>query len=143
MESKIDTPKIAKKKPGPFLPNYYKKIGIAIMILPLIIILWFKLFDSAFLHSHKEAIWTILPSIFILGLSFIAFAKDKVEDEMTLHLRLKAMGMTFGFGVFSVITQPIWDWVWGDPVKVLSSQHLIVIMLVFYIVFFFFLKRFR
>jgi len=142
MENKTSTSKF-KKNDLHFLPNFYKKIGLIIMVLPFAIIISIKLFNPAFLHSHKESILTYLPNICILGLLLFALARDKFEDEMTLLLRLKAIAWTFFVGVFSVITQPLFDRMWGDPIKVLSSQHLIVIMLISYITFFFIMKKFR
>ena len=125
------------------LPSYYKKAGLIIILLPFIITLLIKLLNAAFLHSHKEIILIIVPSICILGLLIIALARDKFEDEMTILLRLKAMAFTFIAAVIYVITEPLLDWLWGDAVNLLSSRHLVVTMLISYILFFFFLKKLR
>lgn len=70
---------------------------------------------------------------FILGLLFVALAKEKVEDEMIAQMRLKAMSQTFIWAVLYVIVMPFMDLVFRDPVQDLMGQQLVLAMLFGYL----------
>lgn len=114
------------------LPNYFKKIGIAIVILAIIIPIIIRL-SLPELHSHKALIKLLAMNIIILGLFFIAWSRDKIEDEMTLHIRFMSMVRAFVFGIILVILQPLVDVVFSEPIAEISSQQLIATMLLFFI----------
>jgi hypothetical protein len=87
------------------LPRYFKYIGI---VLTVISILWELLEDfqtkdislripviyedgnwfTIIKNDFSDEIWTILT---LLGLYFIAFAKEKIEDEMINNIRLRSV----------------------------------------------------
>ncbi|MDL2239118.1 hypothetical protein LJC25_00840 [Bacteroidales bacterium OttesenSCG-928-K03] len=91
------------------LPNYFKKIGWCIVVPGIIILLLglFKVgnlnfsfkfigFEEMFFEDMRfgivdaDFINTIIPIIIIVGLLFITFAKEKIEDEMITQLREKS-----------------------------------------------------
>jgi hypothetical protein len=87
------------------LPRYFMYIGIALTVISILWELledfqtkeislripviyedgnWFTIINNDF----SDEIWTILT---LLGLYFIAFAKEKMEDEMINNIRLKSI----------------------------------------------------
>lgn len=93
-------------------PNRFKKIGWIIAIPSLVILLlhFFQIvsldfsfkfigIDEAFFDEEScpkfevvkaDFLNTILPIIIIIGLLFIAFSKEKTEDEMIMQIREKS-----------------------------------------------------
>jgi len=87
------------------LPRYFMYIGIALTVIS---ILWELLEDlrtkdislripviyedgnwfTIIKNDFSDEIWTILT---LLGLYFIAFAKEKIEDEMINNIRLRSV----------------------------------------------------
>ena len=134
MESKLN-----RKKPK-LLPQYFKIIGLSLIILafaPEVIIVLSKV---SILVPQKELLKLITKTVFILGLLFIALARDKVEDEMTFSIRLNVMAMAFLSAVFIVIIQPFVDILLSGSVDVITGTHIVVVMLIFYLIMYNFLK---
>jgi hypothetical protein len=95
-------------------PNYFKKIGW-IIVPPSLIILILNIFEiipvnfgfyffglskgtGIFQHSNwscsmndTDFATTILPIIIVIGLAFISFSKEKIEDEMITRIREKSI----------------------------------------------------
>jgi hypothetical protein len=72
----------------------------------------------------------------ILGMLFIALAKDKVEDEMVKDVRLKSMARAFVAAVGFVLLKPLLDLVFRLPVADFTGQELIGFMLLIYLMIF-------
>ena len=125
------------------LPNYFKWIGFAMMVFVGLLLLGIKLFKVELLQNQKEALMIFTSRFFLLGLFVIALARDKVEDELILLLRLKAMGFIFTVVIVTVIIQPIIDLMWKDSIQNMTPVYLVLRMLIAYHIFFFFLKKFR
>ena len=96
MESKVN------KNKGVLLPIYFKKIGLAVMIVAFVPAVIVKSMNVEVIQSQKELLRVCTLDAFILGLLFVALSKDKVEDEMTVAIRLKAMAFTFIWAVVYV-----------------------------------------
>ncbi|HSU27128.1 MAG TPA: hypothetical protein VLJ68_02025 [Chitinophagaceae bacterium] len=127
-----------------FLPGYFKWIGLVIMILcPLSFLLIMEFTDPQIFKNKPEIIQLVCTDLLILGLFLIAVTKNKIEDELTVTLRLRAMAMAFCAAIVYAIFQPIFDIVWGDPVKQVKGNIVIMFMLVIYLIAFFFLKKKR
>lgn len=77
------------------LPAYFKKIGIVIVLITIVPVIVFKALNIEFIQAQKKTFEQFMVIPFILGLFFVAWAKDKFEDEMSLLLRLKAIGFSF------------------------------------------------
>lgn len=130
------------KKAG-LLPNYFKKIGIAVMLLAFVPAVIAKAKNIQLTAANKEFYSLLTINALILGVFFIAWTKDKVEDEMTIALRLKAIAWSFSIAVLGVITKPLVDLLFNDPITDLKSQQLVLSMLFCYLLMFFFLKKSR
>ena len=130
-------------KKADLLSNYCKKIGIAVILLALIPAVIVKAKNIQLTPANKELYSLLTMNAIILGVFFIAWAKDKVEDEMTIALRLKAMSWSFSTAIFVVITKPIADLFVHDPIIDIKGQQLVLSMLFGYLIMFFILKRNR
>ena len=74
------------------LPNPYKRIGIILFSIGLII--WIVtqrgIFNSQFNHTTKVVTLTVSFFSFLIGLYFVTFSKEVVEDEYINSIRLKS-----------------------------------------------------
>ena len=73
----------------------------------------------------------------------MAWSRDKVEDEMTLAIRLRAMAWTFSMVVFTVMVKQFVDFLFKNPQKDLTGQHVVMTMLFAYIIMYYVQKRGR
>jgi hypothetical protein len=125
------------------LPNYYKWMGVIIIVVTLVFLLLFKLINP-FMSAHdKLVLANVGPRVLMLGVVFIIFSKDKYENEFTGALRLKAMAFTFMLVIIVIIIQPLTDLVWKDTAMDASSMHLVLRMLVVYLLIFTLMKKIR
>ncbi len=93
----------------PFLlPNYFKWIGPAILVLTVATII---IANVAFDFNFVKIIWLKLIVKILIALSFMLFilAKEKVEDEFIMQCRLRAMAgifiLNFFCSIFSELTK--------------------------------------
>lgn len=122
-------------------PNYFKKIGLGMILTSIAVVLITKFLAVEITETQKEIYKSIFFDVFILGLFFIAWSKDKIEDEMTLLIRLKAIGFTFMTSVFYLILRPLVDIILGDTPNDMSAPELMMFMLFMYILFYKMQKR--
>ncbi len=125
------------------LPGYFKMIGIALMIVAFAVAFSFKSMNVAMGIEQKELLRELTINGFILGLLFFASSRDKVEDELTLLIRLKSMSWTFVWAVFLVIVSPIVDLLFDDAIEPLSGQQVVGSMLCGYLIMYNWQKRNR
>ena len=125
------------------LPNYFKKIGVIIILIAFGVAIVIKTFAVEFIPSHKEFSKIVTLNLFILGVLLVAWAKDKFEDELTMLIRLKAIGFTFISAVSYVICKSLVDLAWGNAARDLNGQELVSIMLFVYIIYCWILKKGR
>ncbi len=134
-----------KKKPrrrSGLLPNYFKLIGLGVIILAIVPALVVNTMGLALSQIQKETFLQLTMNGFIFGLFFVAWAKDKFEDEMSLLLRLRAMGFAFLCAIFFVILDPVFNLVLRDRIREIKSQELVTTMLFVYIIYFWLQKKF-
>ena len=131
-----------KKKILGLLPNYFKKIGLAIIILAflggvilVVTIEWTK--------EQFEMLKLFSGNLFILGLLFLALSKDKIEDEQTLFIRLQSMAGAFVWGIIYVIINPLIDLIISQPITEMKARSLIGSMLLVYLIIYFLKKSGR
>ena len=125
------------------LPNKCKIWGaviVAAAILPAIII---HQTATSLSPTGKELVKATTFGIFIIGLSLIAWAKDKIEDELTFLIRLKAMAYTFIWAVFYAAFMPFANAIVGNGVIEMSSYQLVFTMLIAYLLMYYVQKRKR
>lgn len=122
------------------LPKYFKKIGLIVMIFAFVPILVYRSSDIEMLPSQKELLMIFVLNAFILGLLFVAWSKDKIEDEMTFAIRMKSMAWTFSWAVFYVIVKPFIDLFFEDPIQDLTGQEVVMSMLFVYLIMYYLQK---
>ena len=128
------------KKEVVLLPKHFKKIGLGVMILAFVPAVVVKSMNIEMMHSQKVLFRIFTFNAFILGLLFVAWSKDKVEDEMTVAIRLKAMAWTFGWAVLYVIVKPIVDLLFKDPIQDVTGQQVVMSMLFVYLIMYYLQK---
>ena len=113
------------------LPRYFKIVGLSVVIISFLLRIW--------ANPLMPDLKLYLPSLIILGMSIIAFSRNKVEDELTMLIRLKAMSAAFIGGIIEVMLSPVFR-NWLSP-NTNDSGRLIGKMLFFYFLFFYLLRR--
>ena len=131
------------KKELVLLPQYFKKIGIIVMILSFVSALIIKSRYADMIQLERDLFRVFALNALILGLFFIAWSKDKIEDEMIIAIRYKAMAWTFSFVVLYVIVSPIVDLFFNGPERILSSQQVVMSMLFSYLIMYYVQKMKR
>ena len=106
-----------------YLPNYFRKIGFVIIILSFIF--WLM----PFYHTLNGSFKILFGDCLIIGLFFIVIAKDKVEDEMSETIRLKAMVYAFSFAVFFFLFQHINSLICGLPIREINGPDFLIFFL--------------
>lgn len=122
-------------------PNYFKKIGLGMVLITILAVVIVKLLPVEVAEGQKELFKVLFSGLFILGLFFIAWSKDKFEDEMTVQIRLKAISFTFMTSVFYLILRPLVDVILGDAPNKMTAVELMIFMLFMYILFYKLQKR--
>ncbi|MFY0481612.1 hypothetical protein ACI6PS_03325 [Flavobacterium sp. PLA-1-15] len=122
-------------------PNYFKKIGLGMILITIGTVLTVKFLPIEVAEGQREIYKVVLSDLFILGLFFIAWSRDKFEDEMTLQIRLKAVGFTFMTSVFYLVLRPFADIIIGDAPNKMTAIELMIFMLSMYIIFYKLQKR--
>jgi hypothetical protein len=135
--------KLKKQSGIGLLPNYFKRVGIIVMLLALVPAVFVKSLNIEISPASKEIFRLLTMNAFILGLLFIAWAKDKFENEMAVAFRLKAMAATFIWAVLYVIIKPFIDMFFNEPVADLKSQELVLSMLFVYMLMYYAQKKIR
>ena len=124
------------------LPNYYKKVGIGLIVLTALIFTFLIIICPTATQNTKELLKILLQSFLLIGLLIIAIARDRVENESIHFLRLTSMSMSFVFGVVYVIVNPLISLLFGY-IEVVGAREIIIIMLMFYLVLFYIQKQKR
>lgn len=125
------------------LPNSFKKIGIAIVVLTFVFLIVRKIFDL-----DIPVLKIVVKRITLLGLLLIVLAREKVEDEMIKTIRAQALSMALIMGVVYVLVQPLVNYGVGllispedEVLKDLGDFQIIWFMLTIYLAFFYLIKR--
>lgn len=123
------------------LPGYYKKIGIALFGVVILIII---LSIADIIVTADELLKNISGSILLIAFLLIALARDKIEDEFTLVLRLRAFTATFIWGVIMTVTDPFINLLFeGEFITEKGAIGMLNTMFVFYFIMFYILKKSR
>ena len=105
-------------KPIKLLPQYFKKVGLGIIILCVLVPLAFKLLHIQTAPAKKEMIKHLAKDIFMIGLMFIAFSRDKIEDELTMLLRMKALISGVMFTFIYIVVADVFNLFVSEPIIV-------------------------
>jgi hypothetical protein len=134
---------LTNKKKYTLLPVYFKRIGIVVILLSFLPLIIVKAFDIELIKSQKELFKTLTLNILILGMVFIAWSRDKIEDEMTMSIRLSSMAWTFLWAVLLVVIKPLFDFLFYGTSSVFTAQPLVIMMLFYYLFVYYQKKRAR
>ena len=114
------------------LPTYYKKVGFGIMILSVLIVILSKT-----LIIDKEIGLIISKASFLISLLILALTKNKIEDELTLRIRLHAFVTSFLFGVVLVIFDLFMKLYFRDGSSLLSDNEPVAVLVFMFFTYFF------
>lgn len=113
---------------------HFKKVGIGVMVLSLVPRLIIKMMHMVIIESQIDLFKSLSYSGFLLGLLFIALSRDKVEDELTIHIRITSMQEMFIFAVIYVVIKPLIVLMFQSPFIDVTGQQLVTLMLVGYLI---------
>ena len=94
-------------KPLNLLPNYFKKIGLGFILASVVFIVSVKISGIHLTAEKKEMMKTISRDVVLLGMMFLAFSKEKDEDELTMLIRMKALASAFVYIVIFKIVSDV------------------------------------
>jgi len=94
-------------KPLNLLPNYFKKIGLGFILASVVFVVSVKILGIHPTAEKKEIMKTIFWDILIIGMLFIAFSKEKDEDELNMLIRMKALASAFVYIVIFKIVSDV------------------------------------
>ena len=120
-------------KSHPLFPNYFKKVGITVIVLAVLIPVSWKLLNSAS-FPDKELIKICMKLFVLTGFTFIIFSKEKVEDEFISIGRLRAGAISF-FTIITLIILRLFVSLFTDSFAQ-STESIILQQCIFYLVFF-------
>lgn len=86
------------------LPNYFKKIGIGLVVISLI-----SLFINAFSINASE-FRSIAKYGMLIGMLLISISKETIEDELITRLRMQSYTLAFIAGVIFTLILPFMDY---------------------------------
>lgn len=141
MESKIDESQKIDSTLIPLLPVYFKKIGVALLIISFLPLTIIKIKHVELGEAQKEMVRYVSMNVFIFGLFLIAWAKDKVEDDQTTAIRVKSLFIAFIFAVVSIVFKPLTDLLFSIPIKDMKGQEVAGTMLFVYLLFYYSQKK--
>lgn len=122
-------------------PNYFKKAGIALVILVILFAAVIKV-GHVVLDPGTKALFRVASmNMALLGLLLIALARDKVEDEMITAIKLNVMARAFVFGSVLLFIDSFMELVSTGHATSLSGPRIVATMLCFYIAVYYFEKR--
>ena len=123
------------------LPTNFKIAAYRIMFLCGLFV---ALSISKILAIDKEIVKTISKSVFLISLLLLALTRDKIEDELTLRIRLKAFTASFIYGVGIVIMEPFINLLFdGSFLSDKGVAELLITMFFFYFAMMFLMKKNR
>ena len=123
------------------LPINFKKVAFGIMLISALLVV-LSILKS--LPIDKEIIKTVAKSGFLISLLLLVITRNKIEDELTLRIRLKAFAASFIFGVVMVIIEPFINLLFdGNLLSDKGVTELLISMFLFYFIMVFIMKKNR
>jgi hypothetical protein len=123
------------------LPTNFKKVAFGIMLISALLVV---LSISKLLPIDKEIIKTVAKSGFLISLLLLVITRNKIEDELTLRIRLKAFAASFIYGVGIVIIEPFINLLFGGSFLTEKGvTELLISMFLFYFIMIFIMKKNR
>lgn len=134
------------------LHTNYRFSGYLILTLGLLVAAWNKIVDNSLVIGEKsvngtfsingqngfpgtaDRFDTIVAVVIIVGLLCIACAKEKVEDEMFMMMRLKAMRTAFFLAILYVVAVPVLQLLGNSNLVEFKGTTLMIGMLSVYLI---------
>ncbi len=124
------------------LPNKFKSIGLAIILISFVIVTvnYLSIDNINLKHNAKYGI--------LLGLLVLSISKDKIEDELITDLKMQSYAFAFIAGVLITLTNPLFSYLANavfekqqDSFQGLGDWQVLWILLSIQVLYFEFLKR--
>jgi hypothetical protein len=123
------------------LPLNFRKVAYGLILLSGLLVI---LSISKTLTIDQEIVKTISKSTFLISLLLLALTRNKIEDELTLRIRLKAFAASFIYGVVIVIIEPLINLLFdGSFLSDKGVIELLISMFFFYFIMMFIMKKNR
>ena len=121
------------------LPNYFKKIGLAVAVGGMIFL--FLPITGVVLGGKLEGIFpSICIDLFLLGILIFSMSREKVEDEFIVLLRTKAITFVFLTAILAFVFTPFANLLFGVKGVEMKSVQLVFFMVLGYVLMFQYLK---
>ena len=127
------------------LPHTYRKIGVILVIISLLMMISSKFVTYDF---DTTSLKFLSKRIILVGLLVIAISKEKVEDEMIRTIRGQAFSMAFVAGVVYTLAQPLINYIVAlfiekdkEPLSDVGDFQVLWFLLTMYLLFFYMIKR--
>ena len=128
------------------LPHRFMPIGIAIVLVSIVM-----MFVRAFaLEGDTQWLKLLLQKTVLVGMLIMSLSKDKIEDEMTVSLRVQSYAIAFVVGVIYALVMPYVEFgvsnavhSGGEVFKDLGDFQVLLFMLMIQLMFYHNLKRYR
>ncbi len=122
-------------------PNYFKKVGVAIIVLSLATPITLKILELKPSEEDFNVLKPMVTALIFLGLFFLVSAKEKEENEFVESCRSKAMRFSFTYGIVYVIGSPFIHYLFeGNLLYEVSAAQVIGTMVMVYLMLFSLLK---
>jgi|GEM_PF-765985 len=119
----------------PLLPTPYRKIALGLLILSVLFVVVTK---TEMLLIDRGTVKTISMTGILVSLLVLALTKNKIEDELTSRIRLRAFAGSFIFGVGYTIVWPYVNIIFRDSFfSEKGSTELLLAMFIFYFLIFY------
>lgn len=106
-------------------PHWFKPIGIVWALLSFILVPIFAL--------QNEEVWKVITIYSVnLGLFFVCFSKDKLEDELTNSIRLHAFYTSVISGFAFLVLMHFLDFLLGNNDYAYPARQFMTLILVVY-----------
>jgi len=120
-------------KPLNLLPNYFKKIGLGFILASVVFVVSLKIFGIHITAEKKEMLKTISRDVVLLGMMFIAFSKEKDEDELTMLIRMKALASAFVYIVIFKIVSDVFGIIDQELIENMNGYFFQMMMWYFFV----------
>ena len=127
------------------LPNRVK--GVAVI---MVIITFFALIAGKFLFADYHTVRLLITNLLLVSLLLVSISRDKIEDELTLVLRLQSYAFAFIAGVVYTMVQPFANLLVESIISTetatfseLDVKQVLFFMLLLQLFYFTFTKRMR
>nr|WP_317632769.1 hypothetical protein [uncultured Flavobacterium sp.] len=111
------------------LPTSFKKVGIVLFIITLLLSIISIFADYTYHPQQKSLIKQLLISLFCLALFFLNFYRHKNEDTTLLKIRMQCLIISFFFVIKYLVLLSLIHVLDGDGLPHTASEIIVLILL--------------